>query len=95
MRNVAKRMVVAVVAILVVAASGLWLAGAGLAQAQDGVDRPTDSAATQNAEPVAQPRPLSMDELRAVADYVSPDGSYVKMGDVEISATVVTSAALD
>lgn len=37
--------------------------------------------------------PLSPAELRARADYVSEDGSYVRFGEVEISAVSVVRAA--
>jgi hypothetical protein len=46
--------------------------------------------------PATVPTPPSMEDLRARADYVSPDGRYVKIGPVEISTTgVVTRAEVD
>lgn len=55
-----------------------------------------DSDAPAGATPApaevqpARPAPPNLDELLATADYVSEDGSHVRLGEVEISAASVS-----
>jgi hypothetical protein len=73
---------------------GLWSAGAGFGHAGDdtpSTGRPTIGEVVATVVPLTAP---SMDELRARADDVSPDGRQVRIGDVGISAAPVVSRAV-
>lgn len=73
---------------------GMWSVGVGFGRAGDtSTGRPAAIEAEVTVPPLAIP---SMDGLRERADYVSPDGREVRIGDVGISAgAVVTRSALD
>lgn len=54
---------------------------------------PSGAATVVDAGPVTGERhvaPPQLDDLLQMADYVSEDGTYVRMGDVELSATSVS-----
>jgi hypothetical protein len=99
-----RRITISLLVTLVLVATSLLAVGAGFARAQDGTATPTivaeavsavETPTTVSTQPTP-PTPPSMEDLRARADYVSPDGRYVKIGPVEISTTgVVTRAGVE
>jgi hypothetical protein len=86
-----KRIAAAVAAL--VALSGA-LGAAGLAVVDSGSPAGATPAAVVAPAPEAprRPTPPDLDQLLETADYVSQDGSYVRLGEVEISAASATRA---
>jgi hypothetical protein len=95
--KLAKGLGLAAVATLLATVVGLWSVGAGFARAQDDVAGPARAAAAGPTVEVPAlgtgrlGQPPSASSLAGQADYVSPDGRYVKIGPVEISAAVVVT----
>lgn len=85
----------AALAIMLLVSTVVWLTGATRAKAEDLA--PTASAPAgamvATTSTIAPPRPISAaeDSLLEVADFVSSDWNYVRVGPVEISTTAVVS----
>ena len=86
-----KHVAVAVVLAVMLLAVGMWSAGAGFARAGDAAATTMSPSGVVAGAPVVPLTVPSLDELRARADYVSPDGREARIGDVGISAAPVVS----
>ena len=94
MRMRGKHITLLVIMAAMLVVVGVWSAGAGLGRTGDtSTGRPVYTQTEASVPSLSIP---SIDELRDRADYVSPDGHEVRIGDVGISAgAVVSRSALD
>jgi hypothetical protein len=91
MRMRSRRVAAAVVLAVMLLAVGMWSAGVGFARAGDAAATTVSPSGVVAEAPVVSSPVPSLDELRARADYVSPDGREVRIGDVGISAAPAVS----